>query len=77
MLYEYVYKNNSPEPIPRNEAHSKPIVQPGTYSITFSEIAGERREGRYRLVYFAQTKDKVQSVLGISNTFLLKERPGN
>lgn len=43
------------------------------YTITFSEIP-PRVYGNLRLIYFSETEDKVQSVLGISDPFPVRKK---
>lgn len=73
-MYEYVNKGSSPVPVSKNPHRSmgmRPSLQ--HYSITFSELPS-RTYGNLRLIYFSQTEDNVQSVLGISEPFPVKRK---
>lgn len=74
-MYEYVNKGSSPVPDSKNPNRSMGVVRPGLkhYSITFSELPS-RTYGNLRLIYFSQTEDNVQSVLGISDPFPVKRK---
>lgn len=74
IIYEYVYKNSSPLPVPRQAGRSRDTVPPTEYSIRFSELDFKSKDDLYQLVYFSETEDKVQSVLGISKPFALREK---
>lgn len=73
-MYEYVNKGSSPVPDSKNP-HRSMGVRPGLkyYSITFSELPS-RTCGNLRLIYFSQTEDNVQSVLGVSDPFSVKRK---
>lgn len=74
IVYEYVYKNSSPVPTPKQASHSREVIAPREYTIRFSELDFKTRNELYQLVYFSETEDKVQSVLGISKPFPLREK---
>lgn len=69
IIYEYISKS-TPLPAPRGPSSE---AGQSRFSITFSELPG-RVDERYCLIYFSQTEDSVQSVLGISEAFSLKEK---
>lgn len=48
--------------------------QPTQCTITFSELPN-RIYGNLRLIYFSQSEDNVQSVLGISEPFSIRKKP--
>ncbi|VEN34936.1 unnamed protein product [Callosobruchus maculatus] len=73
LTYEYVSKCASPSPeTPTKHPHSPKLQRPKKFEITFPELPN-RCKGKYCLVYFSQTEDKVTSVLGISNPFPIIE----
>lgn len=53
------------------------MVQPTEYTVRFSELDFKGKDELYQLVYFSETEDKVQSVLGISKPFALREKRTN
>lgn len=73
-MYEYVNKGSSPVPESKNPNRAMG-VRPSLkyYSITFSELPS-RTSGNLRLIYFSQSEDSVQSVLGISDPFPVKRK---
>ncbi|KAI4470614.1 inositol 5-phosphatase [Holotrichia oblita] len=77
IIYEYVYKNASPVVLPKQASHSRSTVQPTEYTVRFSELDFKGKDELYQLVYFSETEDKVQSVLGISKPFALREKRTN
>ncbi|KAK9718145.1 SKICH domain [Popillia japonica] len=77
IIYEYVYKNASPVLLPKQPSHSRSMVQPTEYTVRFSELDFKGKDELYQLVYFSETEDKVQSVLGISKPFALREKRTN
>lgn len=66
ITYEYVGKNGE-----QTSVNPQP-----KYKIKFSETP-ERTSDRYCLIYFCQTEDNLQSVLGISDPISFKEKPRN
>ncbi|XP_022918061.1 phosphatidylinositol 4,5-bisphosphate 5-phosphatase A-like isoform X2 [Onthophagus taurus] len=78
ISYEYVYKQSSPIPEPRNpgNASSRGVVKPKEFSIRFNGLgsAPVSGSGLFQLVYFSETEDKVQSVLGVSKPFPLRHK---
>lgn len=71
IIYEYVSKS-IPVPVNRSPHHSSETSQT-KFTLTFSELPG-RPDEMYRLIYFSQSEENVQSVLGISDPFTLKEK---
>lgn len=73
-MYEYVNKGSSPALESKNP-HRAMGVRSGLqhYTITFSELPS-RTHGNLRLIYFSQTDDNVQSVLGISDPFPVRRK---
>lgn len=74
-MYEYVNKGSSPLPESKNPNRAMGVTRAGLkhYSITFSELPS-RTSGKLRLIYFSQSEDNVQSVLGISDPFPVKRK---
>lgn len=73
-MYEYVNKGNSPVPNSKNPNRSTGVRSGlSHFNLTFSELPS-RTCGNLRLIYFSQTEDNVQSVLGISDPFPLKRK---
>lgn len=82
QTYEYVMKNSSPTPTPKNKV--SPQMSPNSsvqnpegfskkYNITFSQPSN-KHDGLFRLIYVSETEDKVRSVLGISDAFTISDK---
>lgn len=73
LTYEYVNKGSSPVMESKNVQRPMGVRQATKYSITFSELPS-RVSGIFCLIYFSQTEDDVQSVLGISEPFQIRRK---
>ncbi|XP_074038341.1 inositol polyphosphate 5-phosphatase K isoform X1 [Leptinotarsa decemlineata] len=72
ITYEYVNKCTTPIEASgkSTDAHGD-LSKPTRFKVIFPEVPNHVR-GVFCLVYFSQTEDKVSSVLGMSNPFLIK-----
>ncbi|GJQ83271.1 hypothetical protein Trydic_g8863 [Trypoxylus dichotomus] len=75
IIYEYVYKNASPIPQPKQASHSRNMVPPREYTVRFSELDVKTKDELYQLVYFSETEDKERDqTLGLIKSFKTEKR---